>query len=313
MKQAVSLAPVAVFAFRRPKHLKQTLDALAANADAQSTRVTVFCDGPRAESDRDEVNQTIEEAQRPRPFRSLKIVEHDLNHGLANSVTTGVTTMLAEDDSVIVLEDDIITSPSFLRFMNDGLRRFAADERIISIHGYNYPTALKNPFFLRGADCWGWATWRRGWALYEPDGAGLLKRLLARDLVDQFDFNGSYRYSAMLADQIAGRNDSWAVRWYASAFLAGRLTLYPGQTLVRNIGTDGTGTHGDYSERFTHELAQTAPDLCGIEVVESDVARAAFESFFRGLNPPLPSETQRLRSWRRRLAEYYFHKSRTHR
>ncbi len=294
-ESAVDLAPVAVFAFRRPDHLRRTLDALSANTDARSTHVMVFCDGPRTESDGTAVEQVRKEARRPRAFRRLEVIERDRNNGLAASITSGVTAMLAEHESVIVLEDDIITSPGFLRFMNDGLQRFAADDRVISIHGYSYPTAsLENPFFLRGADCWGWATWRRGWALYEPDGATLLNRLRAEGLVDQFDFNSSYPFTGMLEDQIAGRNDSWAVRWYASAFLAGRLTLYPGRTLVRNIGLDGTGTHGGQTERFAGQLAQTAPDLSGIEVVESDFARAAFESFFRGQKPARPHRNMAL-------------------
>ncbi len=208
--------------------------------------------------------------------------------------------MLSEHESVIVLEDDIVTSPGFLRFMNNGLQRFATDERVISIHGYSYPTALKDPFFLRGADCWGWATWRRGWALYNPDGAVLLDRLHAQGLVNQFDFNGSYPYTRMLEDQIAGQNDSWAVRWYASAFLANRLTLYPGRALVQNIGTDGTGTHGGQTERFADELTQSVPDLSCVEVAESEVARAAFESFFRDGKPVRPHRNVPLLSRLRR-------------
>ncbi len=275
-------SPVAVFAFRRPGHLRRTLDALARCPEASLSRVTIFCDGPRSDSDRVAVEQVVEEAKRPRPFLSVDVVVHPENQGLSAAITTGVSKMLSQHESVIVIEDDIVTAPGFLRFMNDGLHRFATDERVISIHGYSYPTSPTEPFFVRGADCWGWATWRRGWALYEADGAALLRRLRAERLIDDFDFNGSYPYSRMLEDQIEGKNDSWAVRWYASAFLAERLTLYPGRTLVQNIGTDGTGTHGAWTGRFTDELAEAAPDLSTIEVSESDIARAAFESFFRG-------------------------------
>jgi hypothetical protein len=209
--------------------------------------------------------------------------------------------MLAQHESVIVLEDDLVTSPGFLRYMNDGLQRFAMDERVISIHGYTYPTELEEPFFVLGADCWGWATWRRGWALYEPDGEKLLSRIQSERLAAKFDFNCSYPYTRMLEEQIAGKNDSWAVRWYAYAFLAGRLTLYPGRTLVKNIGTDGTGTHGGKTKLFEDELSPTAPELSCVEVAESEVARAAFESFFRRKEPGRSHPYSRFISPRLRL------------
>ena len=128
-------------------------------------------------------------------------------------------------DKVIVLEDDLVTSPHFLQYMNDGLGIYERDDRVISIHGYSYPVHGKLPetFFLRGADCLGWATWKRGWDLFEDDGQRLLNELERRNLTRSFDFDGSYPYTQMLRDQIAGSNSSWAVRWYASAFLRDKL------------------------------------------------------------------------------------------
>jgi hypothetical protein len=165
--------------------------------------------------------------------------------------------------------------------MNDGLRRFQEVDRVISIHGYCCPTPLDSPFFLRGADCWGWATWRRGWDLYQPNATHLLAELHARELTDLFDFGGSYPYTKQLLDHVIGRIDSWDTAWYASAFLAGKLTLYPGSSLVKNIGMDGSGTHCGTTSRFGSELAQASPDLSDLIVEESAEARAAFERYFR--------------------------------
>jgi hypothetical protein len=278
--------PVVVFAHRRPDHLRRTLDALESNTEASRTSVNVFCDGARDEAEKSVVAAVIEEARRPRGFLNVDIIARDCNAGLAASITGGVTQILSSHEAVIVLEDDIVTSPGFLTYMNDALDRFSDDERVVSVHGYSYPTALTEPFFLRGADCWGWGTWRRGWALFEPDGAKLHEELRSRALTGEFDFNDTYPFTRMLEDQIAGKNDSWAVRWYASAFLADRLTLYPGATLVRNIGTDGSGTHGGKTLRFEDRVADTAPDLSGLEVAESQQARKAFEDYFRGLKSP---------------------------
>ncbi len=245
MRHPVNIAvPVAVFAHRRPQHLRRTLDALEANEAASLTPVTVFCDGPKDSNEAVLVDEVLVEAARSRHFQSLQVIPRSANAGLSASITGGVSLMLESREAVIVLEDDIVTSPGFLAYMNDALRRFADDDRVVSVHGYSYPTGLTEPFFLRGADCWGWGTWRRGWELYEPDGQKLLNELRGRDLTSEFNFGDSYAFTWMLEGQIAGRNDSWAVRWYASAFLADRLTLYPGRSLVQNIGTDGSGTHG---------------------------------------------------------------------
>ena len=277
----LSQTPVVIFAHRRPFHLQRTLDALAQNYGAEQTNVTVICDGPRNPSEAPDCRLVVREAGRARLFSSIVVKQRESNLGLARSIVDGTSQMLRQHERVIVLEDDIVTSPAFLTYMNDALERYSSDDRVISVHGYSYPTEIRRPFFLRGADCWGWATWRRGWELFDPDGASLLRRLREQALTDAFDFNGSYAYTRMLEDQIAGRNDSWAIRWYASAFLAGKLTLYPGRSLVRNIGNDGSGTHGGVTDRFDGDLAGQAPDLSDLVVQESAAARSAFERYFR--------------------------------
>lgn len=175
--------------------------------------------------------------------------------------------------------------------MNEALDRFAEEERVISVHGYVYPTDQTWPeaFFLCGADCWGWATWRRGWVHFNPDGQFLLDELTRENLLKAFDFNGAYGFSAMLKGQINGSNDSWAVRWHASAFLANKLTLYPGRSLTHNIGNDSTGTHCGTSTVFDSELSVTPIRLDSVVIEESEVARKTIEDFFRAKRPPAPA------------------------
>jgi hypothetical protein len=215
-------------------------------------------------------------------------------------VIDGVGAILSRHERVIVLEDDLVTSPYFLDFMNGALDRYEGDDRVASIHGYVYPTKKRLPdlFFLRGADCWGWATWRRGWALFREDGRALLSELEERGLIDLFDFRGTYPYSGMLKNQIAGLNSSWAVRWYASAFLAEKLTLYPGRSLVFNIGNDLSGRHTGNTKRYDTALADGPIPLAPILVEDHPAARLAFESFFRSLTrlPPLSRLARKIRS-----------------
>ena len=257
-------APVVLFAYRRPDHLRRALDSLVANPGADRTALNIYCDGAKSEIDREAVEQVRKIArgmQGSALFASVRVIERDHNIGLAASVISGVTQTLEDHESVIVMEDDLVVSPDFLEYMNQALELYAINEEVISIHGFMYsvPPVLPQTVFLRGADCWGWATWRRGWELFEPDSQKLLKELDRSPDRAEFDFNGAFPYRQMLKDQAAGTIDSWAIRWYASAFLANKLTLYPGQSLVENIGQEGSGTHSESAT--SHEVSASMINL----------------------------------------------------
>ena len=278
----MKLAPIAIFVYNRLWHTKQAIEALLGNDLAAESELFIFSDGPKDESSANSVAQVRGYLKTISGFKSIKIVEQKKNLGLANSIISGVSNVCNEHGKVIVLEDDIVTSPHFLSYMNEALDNYADDDRVISIHGYVYPVekSLPEAFFLRGADCWGWATWKRGWALFNPDGQYLLDELKQRKLMDQFNFDGTYNFMGMLKAQIEGKNNSWAVRWYASAFLANKLTLYPGRSLVHNIGNDNSGTHCGVSNAYDVLLSTSPIDLSRIEVMPSEVGNKAFVSFF---------------------------------
>jgi hypothetical protein len=96
-----------------------------------------------------------------------------------------------------------------------------------------------------------------------------------------FDFEGAFDYTQMLEDQIAGVNDSWAVRWYASAFLNEKLTLYPGRSLVHNIGNDSSGSHSGTTSAYDVSLSTIPVEVGGIAVEDSRIGRDAFIAFGR--------------------------------
>jgi hypothetical protein len=206
---------------------------------------------------------------------------------LARNIVEGISELIVKFGELIVLEDDLVTAPHFLSFMNEGLTCYRDEAGVISLSAYVYPVACTLPetFFIRGADCWGWATWKRGWDLFESDGGKLLAELKGRKLCRTFDFNGSFGYTRMLRAQIAGRTDSWAIRWYASAFLNNKLTLYPGCSLIRNIGNDGTGVHSVLSDNYESAVSSSPIRIEAIPIEENGQARVAFERFFRSLSP----------------------------
>lgn len=251
----MQVAPIVLFVYNRPEHTRKVLESLRANYLASESDLIIYSDGPKDERAAGKVQEVRAVIAAVSGFKSVSVVERPANMGLAKSIIDGVTAVVNKYGSIIVMEDDHVTSPYFLTYMNRGLEVYKDDPAVISIHGYMYPVdkALPETFFLKGADCWGWATWKRGWELFEPDGSLLLQELKNRSLLDAFDFDGSYPYSKMLKAQIEGKNNSWAIRWYAAAFLKGKYTLYPGQSLVQNIGLDDSGTHSKAAD--THEIA----------------------------------------------------------
>lgn len=285
----MTCAPIALFAYNRPDHVQRVIEALRMNPEAAESKLFIYSDAPKNDATASAVGEVRRLAHSTAGFRSVTVVEQPHNLGVSRSIIGGVTDLTRQFGSVIVLEDDLMPASGFLQYMNDALATYTDDARVISVHAYVWP--MKDPlpetFFLRGADCWGWATWARGWELFEADGTTLLEQLRARALTHEFDLDASYPYTRMLEEQIAGRNDSWAVRWYASAFLRGLLTLYPGSSQVQNIGADGTGTHVGCTGVFFHERWGEAVRVGGIPVEESTPARHAFAAFLRSTNPPL--------------------------
>lgn len=285
MSNIDSLSPVVIFAYNRVWHLKQTVDSLQKNELADRSELIIYSDGPKNQYDQEKIKEVREYIKKIKGFRRIEIIERDKNFGLGNSIISGVTEIVTRYDKIIVLEDDMITSPHFLKFMNEALMLYEDEEKVISIHGYTYPvkTKLSPTFFIRGADCWGWATWKRGWDVFESNGEKLLKEIKTKKLIREFDFNGTYNYSKMLEDQINGKNDSWAIRWYASAFLKNMLTLYPFPSLINSIGLDASGRHSGINSELVTELSQFPIKIRKIPVEENIEAREAFENFLRSI------------------------------
>ncbi len=280
--------PVAVFAFNRPNHLERLLDSLIRNkSHIKDTPVYLFIDGPRNLSDEKLVNDVSEIAKRKSKSINLEINRSEINMGLSNSIITGINKVLEVHERIIVLEDDLITNSEFLSFCNRALDLYENNLSVGSIQGYSENVRLNEnseTYFQRGADCWGWATWKSRWDNVEWDGEKLLKNLKEHKLEKIFDYNGAFPYTGMLARQTRGEVDSWAIRWHASMFLDHKLSLYPVVTLIENTGRDGSGTHGGSTDFRWRTPVDHAPKLGGIEIAESKEARKKLERIYRSRN-----------------------------
>lgn len=275
-------APIVFFVYNRPEHTQQTLASLQKNILAKSSHLYVFSDGPKTEKDISKVNEVRRLVKKINGFRTVTIIERKSNWGLAKSIIEGVTEIINLHERVIVLEDDMVTSPMFLDFMNTNLEFYQNERTVACISGYVYPIEdLPGTFFLKGADCWGWGTWKRAWDFFVPDGNILIDRLRENKLIRPFNFDHSMAYFKMLKDQVKGKNDSWAVRWYASAFTEEMYCLYPGKSYVANIGLDGSGTHCSISDDYEVNLNSNS-QFEKIEIIQEDlIARKKFEFFFK--------------------------------
>jgi hypothetical protein len=167
-------------------------------------------------------------------------------------VIAGVTQLINDYKQVIVLEDDLVTSPHTLTYFNEALNRYRFEHKVMHVGAYMYPLSTPNlpeSFFYRAATSWGWATWERAWKQFEPDIDVLIQQFDKR-MVSDFSIDNTMNFWKQMQDFKKGKNDSWAIRWYASIFLKGGLTLNPSHSLVNNIGHDGTGVHSGINDIY---------------------------------------------------------------
>jgi hypothetical protein len=240
------LSPIVLFVYNRPWHTQATLEALQKNHLAEYSDLIIYSDAPKSESARENVQAVRDYIKTINGFKSVRIIERTENWGLAKSIISGVTEVVNEYGRIIVLEDDIVTSPFFLKFMNDALEYYADNKKVWHISGWNYPvemTDLGDVFLWRMMNCWGWSTWSDRWCNFKKDKTYYLDNFLSKDIKKYFNINNSMDFYSHLELNKSGHLDTWAIFWYASIFEANSLSLNPTKTYVLNIGFDGTGTH----------------------------------------------------------------------
>lgn len=287
----MSTAPIALFAYNRPYHLEQTIAALKLNTLAKQSDIFIYSDGPRSVDQAWAVAEVRKLIADVSGFKSVTVVERNNNWGLANSIIDGVTQLCKKYGKVIVLEDDLLSEPNFLVYMNMALERYENEDQVMQISGFNFPLDIyskMNSFFLPLTTSWGWATWERSWKSFEPADTSLNIFNLDSSMRIKFDVEDSFNYFNMLESQVQGNIDSWAIRWYLHVFSNRGLVLYPTNSMIMNMGFDGTGTHCG-----KHDSVFSRMTLTGDKSVVFDFPRKietslihyqALVKFFRKLN-----------------------------
>ena len=257
-----NFAPIILFTYCRPDHTKQTVEALAANEFASESDLFIYSDAAKNAKAEEGVRKNRDYIKTIQGFKTITIIERKTNWGLAKSLIDGITTVINKYGKAIIVEDDIITSPYFLRYMNEGLEKYKDAKQVGQIYGYLINTDVQMPesFFSSIWGCWGWATWKDRWAGFNPDADVLYSQITSsRKMVKKFDIDYHFDLTRMLRDQKNGKIDSWAIRWAASNFLLRKLCLYPGRSLVKQIGMDGSvgATHSSKTTLYDTALSQT--------------------------------------------------------
>ncbi len=256
------LAPIVLFAYKRPLHLEATLATLQKNPLAAESQLIVFSDGAKNETEAALVQQCREVLRSVGGFAKVTVHEATHNQGLANSVIKGVSQVLAVHGKAIVLEDDMVSTPDFLNFMNDGLEYYQDHPKVFSLSGYSFPLEIPSDYpnevyALPRASSWGWATWHDKWQLADWEMRDF--EVFQKDRQVQQKFNqGGADLSTMLFRQQQGKIDSWAIRWIYAHFKHQALAVYPRQSRIQNIGLDGSGTHSPKTARYLSQIDSTA-------------------------------------------------------
>ena len=270
------LTPVVVFVYNRPEHTKETIESLAKNYFADETEVYIYADAPKNEKAIQQVGLVrdyIDSLPQRKVFKSVTIIKAEANKGLASSVISGVTEVIEQYGKAIIVEDDLVSAPDFLQYMNEALDYYDTDQRIWSISGYtfkiSFPKDYKSDMYLsyRGAS-WGYATWRERWNKVDWDVLDYQEFRNDKELRQRFN-RGGRDMANMLDFQMQGKIDSWAIRWCYAQSKLDMLTVYPLVSRIKNIGLDGTGTHSGISSKYDAVICN-GTDKCEFELLDLD-------------------------------------------
>lgn len=229
------------------------MEAILACPEAKKSEIVVFIDGPKNAKSQPLVSKT-EAVLRQILGTSATFVIASQNQGCRASIVSGVTQLCASSGKVIVIEDDLVVSPAFLSFMNDALIQLQDYPQVMHVCGYMYSVpefrTLNHGLFFPFMIPWGWGTWADAWNLYDPNASDFDKIMADEQKRISFDFFDARDYSGMLRQQLTGNLDAWDILWYWSMFKNAGLGYFPPRTLVKNIGFDGSGTHGYLSAKL---------------------------------------------------------------
>jgi len=278
-----NLAPIILFVYNRPDHTQKTLQALQKNTLAFDSELFIYSDAAKNDSVQNQVDEVRELISNVSGFKKVTVIKKDKNIGLANAIIGGVTEIVNKYGKIIVLEDDLVTSPYFLEFMNSALDFYSDKKDVWHISGWNYPIApeaLSDTFLWRTMNCWGWATWSNRWQNFEKNTEQLLDTFTA-EKIKAFNLDGYENFWGQVISNKEGKINTWAIYWYASIFKHNGLCLNPTETFINNIGLDGSGVHCDVNTSYIVNLNLNKNIKLENKLEENGIALERIQLFYK--------------------------------
>jgi hypothetical protein len=285
-------APVLILAYNRPDQIQGLIDSIRPYAPK---RVLVGVDGPKNTAiDVEKVRKVVEAVEGINWTDDVQILERKSNLGLRLAVPDAVTWAISIAGRVIVVEDDVRVSKDFFPYMNYCLDKFANEEKVGHISGYN-PVPKKfitNPQYRSRTsvfpESYSWATWDRAWSKYE-DGLSWAKESSLEDLRELTgSFQAAVVWKMNFSDAESGAISTWAYRWIASLWKNRLHSISPNVNLVDYRGqTEGTHTKGSrsWAELNTDEIMTLESEEASFPKPTDDLADTWIaKNIFRSTN-----------------------------
>lgn len=284
MNNEIKYAPICLFTYNRLSETKETITSLKANSLAVDSDLFIFSDGSKNNLDKDKVNEVRDYLRTISGFKSVNISESKVNRGLAESIVSGVTSIVEIYEKVIVLEDDIVTSRGFLSYMNSALTYYESFNNVMQISSFMFPIDshnLPDTFFYPANTCWGWGTWKSSWSHYNDDSSYLIDMLKSNNISwREFNSLQGREFEKQLLRNLSGSLRSWAVKWHAAIIINKGTVLHPKVSYVSNIGFSGNGENcnkGSIMGKINNELSL---DVVSANIESNDLAMFRLKQYF---------------------------------
>lgn len=248
------LSPVVIFCYQRVKHTKLLIESLLKNYESKETILYIFSDGYKNYLDKFNVEKVRKYISKLKGFKRIIIIERNKNLGLSDNIISGINYVFKRNHSAIFLEDDLVVSKNFLRFMNRALVIYSSKPKVWHISGWNYLMKNKklfedekDAFLWRVMNCWGWATWKKKWKFYNKNPEEIIKKW-NKQKIKKFNLDNCYDFYSQVIRNKENVINTWAVFWYSTIFNHKGLCLSPKISLVKNNGSDKLSTHKPYKD-----------------------------------------------------------------
>lgn len=277
-----NLSPIVLFTYNRLNHTQQTMEALKKNIYACESYLYIYSDAAKNEDEKVKVNAVRQYLKSITGFKKIEIIERKENWGLARNIIDGVTKVVNKYGKIIVLEDDLVTSKYFLKYMNDALEIYKDEEKVMQISGYSYPMEKKNlpeTFFIELGESWGWATWKDSWSFFERNPEKLVNTYSRKEITN-FNYEGTINFWNQVMDNYFGKKYTWAVFFHAAIKKKNGLVFMPRKSLVNNVGFDGTGENCERVTVYNTEIYEAEVKEFSQEIKQLDLVKNNLKKYF---------------------------------